>query len=276
MRAVSQVPVAVTFQSYFDNTLLQKAILEQPANELIVPSTKKEYQGSGYAVALAATSDFPVTLKFQGGRDSGHYILRPGEVVTPGPFEGFTYGLPFGWLGGGLALLKIAHAADVRLDPGPGRNEVIFHRTRLKIVTDAAGPTLVNNWPLRFPWTQAVFGTNSIDQKGNSILTVEPTRVLLRLRLNIVVDKTVRFAFRGSHDFDQGSDGTVTTTFATNATYSDVVFSANVGTSAPYPLAELPASLARLACDEGGVNAIDLGDAALTDQYVDVVRYGRI
>jgi hypothetical protein len=41
-------------------------------------------------------------------------------------------------------------------------------------------------------------------------------------------------------------------------------------------MVELPAAFARLACDEGGVSATNLGVAALTDQYIDVVRYGRI
>lgn len=283
MRAISQIPVSFIYQSYFDSALLQAAILEQPTNMQIVPSTKKEFQGKVHAVALASGSDCPITVKFQGGRDSGHYLLRPGEIIRPGECEGFTYGLPFGWLGGGLAMLKVAHTEDARLDPGPGRPEIIFHRTRLQIVADAAlgdgtGGTIgvVNNWPGRFPWTQATRGSNAIDQRGASLLTVEPTKVLLRLRINDAAGKTVRLAFRGSHDFDQGSNGVVAVT-ATASTYVDVTFPANVSLlSLPYPMVALPDSFARLACDEGGVNAIDLGDAALTSQFIDVVRYGRI
>jgi hypothetical protein len=275
MRAISQVATNFIFQSYFEDTLLQKATQDQPANQLIVPSTMKSFQGEGHSVGLSGFADTPVAIKFRGQRDSAEYILKPGEVVRPGHFVGFDYGLPFGWLGGGLAMLKIAHQQDVILDMGSARPEVIFHRTRLKIVADAVlgGLAVLNNWPGRFPWTQMVRGANSIDQKGNSVLTVEPTQTLARLRVALAAAKPVRFIFRGSHDFDQGPTGAVTTA---DASFTDVQFAATPGTSQPFAITSLPAALSRLACDEGGVTVTDLGDAALTNQFIDVVRYGRI
>jgi hypothetical protein len=274
MRAISQIPVNFAFQSYFDDTLLQKAILEQAPGEGIVPSTLKRSQDKGNVVGLGGTSDCPLAIRFRGGRDSAPIILRPGQVIRPGRFDGFDYGLPFGWLGGGLAVLFVGHEEDVDSYIGAARPEIIFHRTRLKIVADAVTPTLVKNWPLRFPWTQAVRGASSSNQNGAPLLTVEPTRTLLRLRMNDIVGHTVRLIFRGSHDFDQDSAGAVGTT---DQEYVDLTFPANgAPTSTPYPMVELPAAFARLACDEGGVSATNLGVAALTDQYIDVVRYGRI
>jgi hypothetical protein len=278
MRAISQIPVAFPFQSYFDSTLEEKAILSQPTNELIVPSTKKTSQGVGYVVGVAGFSTTPVAFRFFGGfNDTGVVILRPGQSMRIGRFLTFDYGLPFGWLGGGRSVIYVGHTPETQLDLGGGRPELVFHRARLAIEASGANlPTLKRNWPLQFPWSRTIRGTDSVDQKGNPILRVEPTRALLRLRSQIAVDKIVSFVFRGSREFDEASDGTFTLTNLTSA-FAEVQFKASTDPSlALYPTAELPESLLHLACDEGGITALDLGDAALTAVEIDIVRFGRI
>ena len=278
MRAYSQIPVSFAFQSYFDSALAEAAILPQPTNQLIVPSTRREAQSKGFAVGVAGMSDTPVAFSFHGSkRDTGTVFCRPGQIIRPGEFDSFEYGLPFGWLGGGRALIYIAHAPDTEMDLGPGGNELIFHRTRLKIEASAANlPTLKRNWPLHFPWSRATSGATVSVQAGNPIIRVEPTRTLMRLRSQIAANKLVSLVFRGSREFDEASDGTYTLTNLTS-TFVEVSFAASTDASLkPYPMAVIPENYLFLACDEGGVTALNLGDATLTDVEIDVVRFGRI
>lgn len=280
MRAISQIPVSFLFQSYFDSTDEKNALLVQATNDMIVASTKKASQGRGYAVGVAGFSDTPVAFRFNGSeRESSVLFCRPGQVLRPGRFDSFEYGLPFGWLGGGHALIYVAHEEDVALDLGATKQEIIFHRTRVQIEASAADlPALKRNWPLHFPWTRAARGTAPSDQSGSPIIRVYPTRALMRLRSEIVVNKVVQLVFRGSREFDEASDGTFTLTDATT-TFVEVSFAASTDpTTAPalFPTATIPEDFLHLACDEGGLTLLGLGDAALTAVEVDIVRFGRI
>jgi len=278
MLAISQIPVSFLFQSYLDSTLEERAILEQPTSEPIVPSTRDRYQGKGFSVGVAGFSDAPVAFRFYGSKsDSGVVFCRPGQMIQPGEFEAFDYGLPFGWLGGGRAVIYIGHTRDTILDLGTTKPELVFHRTRIQIeVNTDPLPTLKRNWPLNFPWSRAVRGATSQDQRGNPILRMEPTRALLRLRSQIVVPKIVGLIFRGSREFDEASDGTITLS-NTTSTFVEVAFSASTDpVIALFPMATIPEDFLRLACDEGGLTAVNLGDAALTGVEIDVVRFGRI
>ena len=278
MRAISQIPISFLFQSYLDSALEENALLAQPTNELIVPSTKRNFQGVGYAVGVAGFSDTPVAFRFYGSdSDSGVIFCRPGQVIRPGKFQAFDYGLPFGWLGGGRAVIYIAHSPETELDLGISRPELIFHRTRIQIEASANPlPTLKRNWPLHFPWTRAFQGTTLVDQRGNPIIRVEPTRALMRLRSQIAAPAIVGLVFRGSREFDEGSTGVVGVADL-NSTFCEVQFNPSTDPSfAPYPMATIPEDFLRLACDEGGLSILGLGVAALTGLEVDIARFGRI
>jgi hypothetical protein len=291
MRAISQIPVNFLYQSYLDTTLQETAILVQNTNQPIIPtpdvipvvaSTKYrvlKYEGAGRAVGLHSSSDTPLAVKFYGSdNDSGVLLLKPGQVIQPGPFTSMEYGLPFGWLGGGRGLLLIAHTPEAKLDVGSALPEFIFHRTRLLIQASASPlPALKRNWPLQFPWSQAVRGTNSADQKGNPLIRVVPTRTLLRLRLQIAAPVAVGLVFRGSREFDESDLGVVAVADL-NSTFCEVTFPASTDPLfAPFPTISIPEDFLRLCLDEGGLSAFDLGNAAvLAEAEIDVVRFGRI
>lgn len=279
MKAITQLPISFAFQSYLD-ALYESAILAQPTNELIVPSTKRTFQGRVMQIGSAGYSQAPIAVRAYGGaNETGVFILRPGQSIRLGSSTGIEYGLPFGWLGGGLATLVIGESEDAHLDLGPSsRPEIIFHRFRTVIEASAANlPALKRNWPLQFPWTRATFGAADADQGGNPILRVEPTRTLLRLRSAIAADKSVSVVFRGSREFDESSVGAYALTNLTS-TFVEMTFRASTDPLLPlYPSAMIPENFPfTLACDEGGVTLLDLGDATLTGVEVDVVRFGRL
>jgi hypothetical protein len=276
MRTISQIPAAFPFQSYFDSTLEHLALLEQPTNQSIVASTKKTAQGSGYVVGVSGSSDVPVAFNFYGSDST--VICRPGQLIKPGGrFDGFDYGLPFGWLGGGRAVILVGRDETTEIDLGSARPDMVFHRTRLAIEASGANlPTLKRNWPLSFPWTQALRGSGPVDQRGTPIFRVHPTRALLRLRSAIVADTVVGLVFRGSREFDEASDGTYTLG-DTTAVFCEVTFAPTTDPSlAHYPMASIPEDFLHLTCDEGGLTALGLGVAGLTGVEIDVVRFGRL
>src|SRR5260221_7507391 len=135
---VQQISRLFLYQSYFDSTLLQNAILEQTRNSPIVESTVQENQIPGYAIGLHPSSQTPVAIQFKLGAQpssSQAIVLKPGQVVRPhglprgmnsGAFSGFRWGLPFGWLGGGVATLLVFSTPDADVS-WPGTPEVIFH-----------------------------------------------------------------------------------------------------------------------------------------------------
>ncbi len=291
-------------QSYFDDTLLEKALLVQSQNEPIVGSTLQKANVGGYAFGLHPSSQTPVAVRpIVGGQTASPQavILRPGQIYRPhgrpgnkpGHFSGFEWGLPFGWLGGGVATLYVFPSPDADV-AWPGDAEVMFHRFRAKIVTPAslaAQIAALNNWPLRFPWTQALRGTDQISQKGAAIISISnPTRVMMSLRLNSMARADdMRMILQGSDDFDTGtfaapSDPTVGCRFDT---YTWGTYAANGGTGdlgTNYPIVEYTGPLARLGADGvtaaglalGGMVLVDMAAGTLTDAYVDIARYGRI
>jgi hypothetical protein len=292
---VSQISRQFLFQSYFDDTLLEKALLEQSANEPIVQSTSKEEQIPGYAIGLHPSSQTPVAIEFRvGGQpSSSHAItLKPGQIVRPhgqprgggpGQFSGFRWGLPFGWLGGGMAHLLVFQTSDSDV-LWPGNPEVIFHRTRMQILDPAALPATRApiNWPMRFPWINAVRGATSINQRGQPNIGIVPTRVLMTLRLDtLAAPADMRLAFQGTNDFGLDAAGVIIPA-------ETVGFHHTWGTWAPpaggagnlattFQVDFLAERGMRLAADDGGVALIDMsvgGD--LIDAFVDVVRFGTL
>jgi len=198
-----------TFQSLIEPlgalTDLSYAILPQPVNQPIVPSTKKSRQTSGYALALSADSECPVAVVFKSGGarlTSTPVIITPGEIVRPhgmikgqdsGSFSGFDYGLPFGWLGGGVGRLIIFATEDseLRYASGGGDRSIQFHRESFPILA-ADQTTTIPNWPKKFPWTKATsqlnvdgtVATNATLQGGANKLAMKFTRVVLELTCN--------------------------------------------------------------------------------------------
>lgn len=289
-----QISRLFDFQSYFDDTLLQQALLEQTRNAQIVESTAKTEQISGYAIANAPWSQTPVSVQFNvGGQPttSDPLVLMPGQIERPhglprgmkdGNFSGFTWGLPFGWLGGGLATIVVFQSPDSDV-AWPGNAEVIFHRQRMRILAPASvATTAPKNWPLRFPWVNALRGSGSIPQNGSPQMSIaEPTRVLMSLRMTaLAAPADMRILFHESSDFDLDSAGAV---IATNARFVDTTWgtyaaSGIVGNlNTAYPIMTFDGGpLNRLGCDLGGVQLVDLSGGTLAGQYVDVVRYGKL
>ncbi len=283
-----------TFQSYFDDTLAETAILAQPSNEPIVPSTLSDpIQVSGYGIGLHPSSECPVAVRFQTGAQQGAsptYRLKPGQVIRPhgsmggqpGSFSGLQWGLPFGWLGGGSATLVVLRTPDAEVfwTDGP---EIIFHRIRLEIVAPGNVPAAANvplNWPKRFPWPNATFGANAILQSGQPALAVTPTRTAMRLRLDVLAaPATMRVLFCGTNDFAQDSAGAVSLADVAAAEVTWGTWDqAGVATlTTQYQTQMLTGQFERFAADNGGVVLFESsGAGALDTNYVDIVRYGRL
>jgi hypothetical protein len=280
------------YQSYFDSTLLEKAILTQSINDQIVASTAQEQQVAGYAVGLHPSSQAPVAITFRQGKTSGAsqvFMLKPGQIVKPsgGQFNGIRYGLPFGWLGGGAVQLVVFTSPDAHCDWGE-TTELIFHRARYAIyqpadigVTPAAAPF---NWPLSFPWAKAQRGSTQINQAGQPAFSVTPTRTAMVLRGFTVLANPAEMAalFQATDDFGQLSDGSVD---LTNIVSTSVVWPSwtNVGAgnfASNPPLLMQGDAFARLSANNGGVAFVDASNAGagglLLNGFVDCVRYGRL
>lgn len=298
----TSVTMLFPYQSYFDDTLLQQALLQQSQNEPIVnsaspalgaPTQMVKTNTGGYSFGLHPSSQTPVAvLPLVGGQPASPQpvILKPGQIFRPhgrpglkaGNFSGLNWGLPFGWLGGGIATLFIFSSPDADVD-WPGDDvELIFHRQRMKIADPVALPANAPlNWPVRFPWTQAVRGAGNISQKGQGIVAVEGTRTVMSLRLGALgAAARMRVLYQGTNDLDLDASGTV---IATPVRFQDYVwgsYAANGGAGnlgVNYPVVELPSPSIRLSADDGGVQLVDMsGTGALAGQYVDVVRYGRL
>lgn len=280
------------YQSYFDSTLGAAAIQRQAPNQQIVESTLESSDLSGYAVGLHPSSQTPVAISFRGGQQQGSsatFRLKPGEVIRPfgsphgasGKFSGFDYGLPYGWLGGGNVLLVVFRTADATVD-WLDRSEIIFHRVRLPILAPASVPAaaaLPFNWPSRFPWPKAVRGANALTQAGAPILSVNPTRIAMTLRVaSLTASETMRMYFIGSDEWSEDSSGNIDLAAVPPA--YDVVWgtwaslaSANYATQ--YQTQFLPPEAYRFSANEGAMLLVDQsGGGGLTGAYVDVVRYG--
>lgn len=296
----AQISKVFDFQSYFDSTLLEKALLKQSPNQLLVESTVQEQQLSGYAIGLHPSSQTPVAIEFKVAGQSGSsgvMVLTPGQIVRPtgqragekqGGFAGFRWGLPYGWLGGGMATLFVFQTPDANVD-WRGNSEVIFHRARYAIkqpadITVGALNNAPKNWPLRFPWTQALRGANALPQQGQpSVSIADPTRVTFVLRGLTTLpaaDNRLRLAFQATNDFGLDSAGAPV---LTSPIYDEIVFPAfnDLGTSGNMstqdPAVLYTGFLARVAADDGGLLVIDnSGSATFNGAFLDVCRYGRL
>lgn len=298
------------YQSYFDDALLEQAILQQSRNQPIVnsvtpaigaPTQWVQSEVAGYALGLHPSSETPVAvLPLVGGQASSPQpvILKPGQIYRPhgkplhgvnGSFSAVNWGLPFGWLGGGLATLYIFSSPDADA-AWPGNKEVIFHRQRMRIYTPttavipAAAPY---NWPLRFPWMHAIRGADDIDQSGAGVVQVEPTRTLMSLRLEELVDTVdMRIYVQSSNDMDLDANGVA---ILTNSRFIDYTWGsysapgAALVAAAPnlanqFPVDWMPDQIVRMAADGGGVFlwSDDPNGELGAEAYADITRYGRL
>ena len=235
------------YQSYFDGSLLENAILVQNKNSPIVESTVKEEQIAGYSLGLHPSSQTPVAVQFLAGGQpstSQAITMKPGQIIrphgvgrngAPGHFSGFRWGLPFGWLGGGMAHLIVNPSPDADV-LWPGNQEVVFHRTRLHIFQRNALPAAApKNWPTRFPWTQAAQGSVPLDQSGSANIAVTPTKTLIRLfntnPIVLAAAANMRFLVQGSNEFSLNSAGALILTPTLSVPYTWGIFAASAGAS---------------------------------------------
>lgn len=291
------------YQSYFDSTLLEKAIVQQNPQDPIATLTKEDLQLPGYGIGLHPSSETPVSVQLRtGGKSatSSPLVLKPGMVYFPSGtergygFSGFTFGLPFGWLGGGMATLAIYQMPSSK-SAYDTNAEVIFHRQRIKIfqpadlVAPPAGAGQLSqapyNWPLRFPWTQSVRGAQSISQRGQATFSVvKPTKTILVLRglSTLAANTNLRLIFQATDDFTRDPNNVVN---LTNPIFEDVTFPAfaslgaagNLSTQNPQILLDHNTFASRIAANDGGVVAVDAsGAGTLAGCFLDVVRYGHL
>lgn len=287
------LPIYIPLQSYLDAsfeafTPPAAALQAQPVNRGLVDSTAKEYQASGFAVGVAPWSECPVSFFFR-KPDSPAIPMRPGQIMVPFPngfTAGFDYGCPRGWLGGGQSEIFVFRSRDSLPDWGGSQREVLFHRFRTTIrqTSDTQPVNLRHNWPTRFPWPWAfrgeTTGSKAINQTGEPILQVKPTRTLVRLNGNIAqaAGLFTRMVFWGTDDFDTSGalPGVVS---ATGNFFYDFFWPPNQGfpgMSTNNPVVEIPAGLAAQASNAYGVTFDVPAGNALLEATVDVLRYGII
>lgn len=299
---VTQLNEEFTLQSYFDTTLLENALLTQPQGSLIVPSTLKESQLNGYAIGLHPSSQTPVAINFRtgAGSSSAPVVLRPGQIVTPmgepddsgrqTNFDGFQWGLPYGWLGGGVATLMVFHTPTAAGKWDGASPEIIFHRVRVPIITVAAvvtGLEARKNWPGRFPWVNAKLGANQILQDGKPVLTITPTKTLMVLTaaanasVTLAADTPMRVLMQRTNEGVTSAGASQ----AIDVIAQDFTWPAWTpqGTTGILLSSQRQARFApeghilnRVFADDGGVALVDISFGALASAYVDFVRYGTL
>lgn len=306
--AASQISKVFAYQSFCDTDSEWRAVLPQSPSEPIVASTRESVQTSGFGVALHPDSQTPVAIRFIGaGRDagSGVYILKPGQQIRPTGvlvdgrpgFSGFEWGLPFGWLGGGLATIIVLQTPDAAVDwPASTPTEIIFHRQRLTVlgsgdlynVISTVPATWANNWPMRFPSPLTVRYDVNLDveypQGGNPQIAIShASRVVMRLPKLLTTATSMRALFY----FIDGL-GNPGTTGAADVTAVDVTWPAL--TSYPLPTGYrqntvilAPELFTAFACEGLPTAAANRGpagmllvsdDPELRFQPVDIIRYG--
>lgn len=276
------------YQSFFDNTQLNQAILTQDPNSPTVNEISN-VNVSGRTVGLHPDSQCPIAARLKSQTGQVVSVLTPGQVVNgliPDGFTSLDWGLPFGWLGGGLAKLVIADSDAPFVGWAQAKTEVLLQRQRMQIVADASPSTSpaasAANWAGRFPMKNGYrYNSGSpstpIPQSGQPEIAAEITRIVMRLRVaNLAAPTPMRILIRGLDEFDIGSDG-VTITY-TDLSVFDVQWPQQVAgmTSAPYPTIEIRDIPAALRGDSCVVTLSDAKNAALTNQFVDVLTYGRI
>lgn len=291
--------VAETFawQSYHDSTALQRGVARQPPGEATVSSTLKSSQVSGYGFTLAPWAEAPVAiLPTFGGRAAqggGPIVIVPGETIRfASRFDGFKWGLPTGWLGGGDVALYVHQGRLSEVKFSNTLHDILFHRMRLQVISAVGvdiGANLAPNWPLKFPSKGTIrydaAAASDVDQQGRPFLKVQPTRTVLRLRANLLAGPaSMRVALYGSEAFDLTSAAAID---LTSVSYEDYVWPITnvwgIGAGQQYPVITLKSGiLVDLGTEnvtDGGVVFVD--DAAngantIEDLFVDVLRYGRL
>lgn len=277
------------YQSYYSSTLLEQAIMDQPLATQIVQQQTAQLRG--YAVGLAPWSETPIAVRFNGGSEgqkgtSQVIHLKPGMIVRPqgegtdgrGAFSGLFYGLPFGWLGGGLACLYVFQTADAYA-LWPGDSEVCFHRQRALIGTSLAPisttPGSSYNWPGRFPWTNARSQSALAQGNNPAISLTRPTRTLMRLRDSVNVD-TMYMLYRGVDSFDIGSNGLApTTTDVSGGISISWPLVAPAGVPASYPtVVQIDSQINRFYGDSCRMDLTAATSSPILGDYVDISRWG--
>jgi len=303
--AVLQVSYTFPWQSWFDSTLLEQAIAVQPAGTTIVSPQSSQYGGHSLILHPSSQCPIAVTSKALGGGGAPTvYVLKPGQSVSPlggQPLRTFTWGLPYGWLGGGMATLLVAQQPSEPSN-GFGAVEIPFHRARfaIKQPTDLTTSGYGNsplNWPIRFPWVQS-FNSGGIAQPGQPILAPEPTRIVMVLRglSTLGANANMRAIIQGADDLDLDAGGVAQALTVVNPAFEEFTWNAwtsigtsgNLATQNPAITIDLSSdtgkALMRLGCSgvpvqttAVGVTFVDdSGSGLLAGAYVDVIRYGRL
>lgn len=252
-------------QSAF-NASYERALTPQTPNELIINAVKEQL--SGHSFALHPNSAAPIALRplgGHGGSNSAPVILAPGSTFKPGkPFDAFEWGLPYGWLGGGLILLYIGLDAATVFDWGSPRKDVLIHRVRLPITADNNTLYTLANWPERFPWTRATNATG-LNQGTLPSVDVQPVRTVGILSAPLTAPATMRMVWSAVG----GSE----------IAHLDVDWPGlnPAPTTASRPTIQLPAEHIQFGGDDVILTLKDLsGTGALTGLTVDFYRYGQI
>lgn len=276
-------------QSYFDaaaelTTPPATAALTQPANSAIVQSTLKvKANQSGYAIALAPWSQAPVALRvnFGEGGNSAAVLLKPGQTFRPNGnvrFQGFEYGLPYGWLGGGTVTLFLFKTPGAEVWWSGKQSEILFHRLRTTILTAPAAAPSYKNWPNKFPWAQMyryVSGGPQESQQGQPTLAVSEvtrTQLVLNSTADYTGDNLATMFFWGTDDFSIGADG-VTAVNTHNFAYP-LYWPTGTALQGGRPILDLPPAVASQASNQWGISLVAPIGSALIGQTVDICRYG--
>ena len=291
-----QFTVRYPLQSYYDaaaevTTPRSMAVLNQPVNEAIVKSTRKAADNqSGYAIALSPDSETPMAFEFEFGEEgaTAAVVVRPGETHVPNggkPFKGFSYGLPFGWLGGGVANFQVFKSPDARLDFSSVPEKVLFHRFRTTILTGVVGaitPPAYVNWPSKFPWNKLnkyALGVTPENQSAEPTMVIKEPEAVLRLNqgaTSIAAGNAASIVFWGTDAFGIGADGV--TALNTDNLFYDIYWPDNsvVAVGDRNPVIQLPSEIARLASNQWGVSIYAPPGSPLIGMTVDIARYGRL
>lgn len=293
------------FQSWFDSSLLQNAVVIQPPGSLMLYPKDSQYPGR--SLSNSPNSQVPIAVTARnGGKGGGSiatFLLAPGQSIAPfdeTKFKSFTWGMPYGWMGGGLAQLLVSQSYE----PGAvsARPEILFHRSRFAIqqpagITSGAYNNSPLNWPIRFPWVQA-FNSSNIAQAGSPSLAPEPTRIVMVLRglSTLLTPASMIAVIQGADDFCLDAGGVAGAITQTNPISDSFTWPSFVSIGTSGNLATQNVSLdvgpehplVRLGCSSiqsspsasptaVGVTFIDnSGVGLLANCYVDVVRYGRL
>lgn len=275
------------FQSWFDSALMQQAIAQQNS-AIVLP---RKVQIGGQAVQAFPGNQTPIAIDFTlgNGVPSSQILMKPGQIIRPGRFTSFEWGLPFGWLGGGVATILVANNPESDFD-APANAEVVFHRVRLPIIApNAVNVVPVPNWPIRFPWPNAVnlLGAN----QGQSPVAgvVAPTKIMARLRAAVVPPggAVTRFILFNVDEFDRDQNYAVQSVLSGAFTIdvawqpwvqSGITVAGSGAAVLEYQGIELDLTtpIARLGGDNCALVIVDVtpGGPVLVGTFIDFTRWG--